>query len=174
MRSNEWRLRIGAAAPGPGVLASPTKLAYRWARGLAGWQPGPVGNIEGNDAVPCDPCDGETEGEAEWQRTDKPESIKVPLADQAAVERQAKEWSDLLKVDEPYQLPSYPESPQQVCTLLQQALRTAASSFPLGTGLGTDNISPRAILRLSSEAPAGLAMLLAAFEALGHWARSHD
>ena len=50
----------------------------------------------------------------------------------------------------------------------------AASSFPIGTGLGADNISPRAILRLSSEALAALVTLLVAFEALGHWAHALD
>ena len=66
--------------------------------------------------------------------------------------------------------PAFPESPQQLQPLLPHALRMAASSFPIGTGLGADNICPRAFLRLSDAALASFCMLLATFEALGHWA----
>ena len=53
--------------------------------------------------------------------------------------------------------------------LTVEAIRAAAASFPAGTGLGVDNISPRALLRLSDEALAALASLLMAIERHGEW-----
>ena len=50
-----------------------------------------------------------------------------------------------------------------------EAIRAAAASFPPGTGLGADNISPRALLRLSDESIAALAGLLTKVEKLGYW-----
>ena len=54
------------------------------------------------------------------------------------------------------------------------AIRAAASTFPLGTGLGGDNIAPRAFLRLSDTACAALALLLAPFESAGNWSTALD
>ena len=53
--------------------------------------------------------------------------------------------------------------------LLPSAIRAASSSFPAGTGLGHDNISPRALARLSDSALIDLSALFAAFESLGGW-----
>ena len=54
--------------------------------------------------------------------------------------------------------------------LLPWAILRACESFPLNTGLGGDNISPRAFLRLSAEAIEALAVLFMMFESLGTWA----
>ncbi len=48
-------------------------------------------------------------------------------------------------------------------------LRRAAKSFPIGTGLGGDNISPRAIDRRSDKAITMLARLYRLAEWLGTW-----
>ena len=56
--------------------------------------------------------------------------------------------------------------------LVVQSLRMAAASFPPETGLGGDNVSPRAYRRLSDEALAALALLLKACEQLGRWPRT--
>ena len=53
--------------------------------------------------------------------------------------------------------------------LVVQMLVLAALTFPAGTGLGADNIAPRAFARLSSEALTALATILMAAEALGDW-----
>jgi len=50
------------------------------------------------------------------------------------------------------------------------AIRDAAKTFPAGTGLGHDHISPRAFLRLSDAALEALARLFMAFEKRGAWA----
>ena len=53
--------------------------------------------------------------------------------------------------------------------LTPEAIRAAAASFPAGTGLGVDNISPRTFSRLSDDAIAALARLLMAIERQGEW-----
>ena len=42
-------------------------------------------------------------------------------------------------------------------------------TFPAGTGLFADDISPRALNRLSDEVLHGLCSLFAALECVGHW-----
>ena len=63
---------------------------------------------------------------------------------------------------------------QALQELLPNAVEMAASSFPIGTGLGADNISPRAVTRLSAGAMIALATLLMAFEGLGSWCDALD
>ena len=49
------------------------------------------------------------------------------------------------------------------------AVRVAAMTFPAGTGLGGDNVAPRALARLSDSALLALVRILMAAEALGAW-----
>ena len=58
--------------------------------------------------------------------------------------------------------------------LLPEAIRAAAASFPVGTGLGVDHIPPRALLRLSDESIAALAEILMAMEKRGEWCKVLD
>ena len=51
-------------------------------------------------------------------------------------------------------------------------MRAAALSFPAGTGLGGDSVSPRALARLSDEALIALTRILAAAEAMGAWGKA--
>ena len=53
-------------------------------------------------------------------------------------------------------------------------MRKAARSFPADTGLGADNVAPRAIARLSDQAILALIALLEAFEASGSWCDALD
>ena len=53
---------------------------------------------------------------------------------------------------------------EELPELTIEALKAAAKSFPAGTGLGVDNISPRAFLRLSDEALTALTKLLMVIE----------
>ena len=67
-----------------------------------------------------------------------------------------------------------PIDAQPLALLTPWALRMACSSFPTGTGLGADNVAPRALLRLSHAAFLALATLLMASEELGDWAAVLD
>ena len=50
-----------------------------------------------------------------------------------------------------------------------EELRSSAASFPVGTGVSTDNLAPRAFLRLSDAMLTGLCAILMACELLGAW-----
>ena len=53
-RMKAWRTAIGASASAPGSK-TPTRLAYRWLKGLAGWAASPKGADTANDEVPAEP-----------------------------------------------------------------------------------------------------------------------
>ena len=48
MRSLKWKTAIGTAS----ATKMPTRLAYRWVKGLTGWQQSPIGEMAANDEVP--------------------------------------------------------------------------------------------------------------------------
>ena len=58
--------------------------------------------------------------------------------------------------------------------MMLHALKSAAASFPLRTGVGADNIAPRALLRLSDDALTALAALMMKMERVGHWSKELD
>ena len=172
-RLRGWRIRLGAVT-GSTPKAGPTKAAYRWVRGLAGWQHSPIGAAELNDAVPDVGEDGCVDPEPGVLEV--PSGVKAPLADQMVVESHADELAHLWQEGEDYVLPPWPEEQQhqRLEQLLPWAIRTAASTFPIGTGLGADNIAPRAFTRLSEAALQALAFLYTQFELIGHWAKVLD
>ena len=70
---------------------------------------------------------------------------------------------------QPYNAPSLNLEPHMFEDLMPLALIESAATFPIDTGLGADNIAPRASLRLSHRAIVALASMLTAFERLGSW-----
>ena len=58
--------------------------------------------------------------------------------------------------------------------LASSVIPLAATTFPADTGLGADNMAPRAFTRLSDEAIAALALLFIAFEKFGDWPQLLD
>ena len=179
-KMQEWRNAIGATASGPAARA-PTRLAYRWLKGLTGWEKSPLGTEAANDAIPEEPNeyddlpelpkeagpDGEYSGASSVQ-TFRGSSRLTPMCDQAVVEAEADKWGTLWnegKRQPKLEWGTIDELPP----LTVDAIRAAARSFPAGTGLGVDNISPRALLRLSDEAIAALAELLMTIERSGEW-----
>eukprot|EP00973_Karenia_brevis_P027793 3830329-Karenia_brevis.AAC.1 len=95
--------------------------------------------------------------------------MSTPLCDQAAVEKEANTWARLWKEHSQYlatfDLAGRTPPPQ----LVVEQVRKAALSFPAGTGVGGDNIAPRAISRLSDALLIWLCVILTASEALGTW-----
>ena len=93
----------------------------------------------------------------------------VPLNDQASVEVEAQKWGSLWGVGGKYTAcldgPFGPPPAQ----LLVVHLMIAIMSFPVHTGLGCDNVSPRAFARLPEEALLAFARLLMAIELVGSW-----
>ena len=55
-RMSEWREAIGATNNNS-RRTSPTRLAYRWLKGITGWTKSPLGPESANEAVPDEPDD---------------------------------------------------------------------------------------------------------------------
>lgn len=172
-RAADWRRCLGA--DGCSHKAKPTKLAYRWLKGLQGWQHSTVAQANWNDNVQTEhnPCD-EATIEDDPDRCDPHSEYptfhigSVPLSDQAVVDKEAEDWAGLWQEGQSYNNLHFgsleaapPTSPEQI--------RKAALSFPIHTGLGADNVAPRAIARLSDEALIALTLLFQAFEKCGQW-----
>ena len=172
-RLKEWKQRLGAIPSEQGGFKRPTKAAYRWLRGPTGWQPSQIGSISQNDDVPMAgddffDCDNEEEAlipVGGQVSTD----AKIPLSDQAMVNLEAEKWASLWLESEDYVQPEFGVPPDALAELMPNAISLAANSFPMGTGLGADNISPRAISRLSAAAILALATIFMAFETNGSW-----
>ena len=81
---------------------------------------------------------------------------EVPLSDQATVDQEAEKWAELWDEKADYSELDFGQPPP-LDDLLLHALKAAAASFPLQTGVGADNIAPRALLRLSDDALRALA-----------------
>ena len=94
----------------------------------------------------------------------------MPLAEQATVEQECNAWAELWKTDGVYEGADISDIEAEPLELLSAwSIRKAAMTFPAGTGLGADNIAPRAVNRLSDRAIEALAVLYAALERLGSW-----
>ena len=169
-KASHWRQAVGASAASASD-ATPTRLAYRWIKGIRGWQKSPVGPSQLDDQVPDEDDDGaapeQLDGQAVVPSTDQSEDLEVPMSDQAAVDSEAEMWAALWQEAAQYQQPIFGAGLAPMQTMLPEAIVVAAESFP--TGLGADNIAPRAFARLSSQALVALAALFMAFEAQGKW-----
>ena len=177
------RLRDWCAWLGCGAGSTPPRLTrsgYRWVKGTCGWTRSPVGDAVRNDdasvAAPhlvgddddppkpfddADLCAGLDDGE----------KLHVPMCDQAAVDLEGEEWATQWNVGAEYQpLPFGDENGQQPSPdLAADMMREAAASFPATTGVGSDNVGPRACSRLSDAALGALAAILMACERTGCW-----
>ena len=98
----------------------------------------------------------------------KGDQRQEPLWDQAAVDKEAEEWAALWQENCDYDIP-WPQDIPSLPPLTAQKIRDAAKSFPPDTGVGVDNIAPRALTRLSDEALQSLADILNALERHGTW-----
>ena len=182
-KQRAWRAWLGAEGNATG---RPSRAAYRWIRGSGGWSRSPVGSSALQDSVPDAP-DGDGDGDGftlddlpaeagsvdPCSDMDSEAVVATPLAEQAAVDLEAKGWAHQWATGDRYTQPVFDTASLTVLPLLAVfAMRAAALTFPAGTGLGGDNVSPRALARLSDEALMALAMILAAAEALGAWGQA--
>ena len=181
VRAKAWRDRLTRKISARGRC--PSKAAFSWVRGPVSWVPNPTGLESDNDSGPAEhdwdiefstlPENASAlERSRIWSITDH--ASVAPLSDQATVEREAQSWAELWEEHNEYRsLASHIDAPP-LPALLPSMLLRAAQSFPAGTGIGADNISPRAICRLSGEAIRCLCKLLVAMELLGAWASPLD
>ena len=84
-----------------------------------------------------------------------------------------REWAEWWRCDDPYAT-EWPSSVPPLPRLTRAQVRAAISTFPAGTGVGADNISPRALARLSDEAIDALIELYSKLEEAGTWSDELD
>ena len=68
--------------------------------------------------------------------------------------------------------PVFDNTPTPIGPLLEDGIRLAVNSFPANSGLGGDNIAPKAIARLSRPAIRALIAFFLFFEASGEWCQA--
>jgi hypothetical protein len=95
--------------------------------------------------------------------------LTAPLCDQGSVDKQGSEWGTLWEEHATYVNPLFNLQLEMFNDLAHDLIPLAASTFPGDTGLGEDNMAPRALGRLSQEAIQALAHLFLAFEKFGDW-----
>ena len=150
-----------------------SRLAFRWVKGVAGWSRSTVGCTHEEDALPAAepgsaplPDDGTAKGEAEPDG----HPVPVPRSDQAEIEATAAAWAKLWESNKDYTPPCFDGVElDELDPITVDDIERAAASFPLHTGLGVDNFSPRAVLRLPHELIQGLADILNEAEQAGCW-----
>ena len=141
---------------------------HRMSRTSLGWVSAPVAVPAEVSLSEADVLDGidETQLVAALSETGHP----LPLGAQQAAEQQAQAWAaewgvglDLPAVQWPEDLG--PPPPPLMLVPLKRALAT----FPAATGLGWDDLHPRALLRLPDSLLMALLRILTACERLGRW-----
>ena len=153
----------------------PSRLAFRYVRGISGWARSPIGPETNDDSTPdADGFDDyASEALVELAASSLESATLAPLSEQGALDKEAVGWATNWAVDAPYQQPYFPPhllGETQPMTLW--AFDRAVSSFPTGTGVGADNFAPRAVLRLPEEARRMLICIMLAAEALGTWSEA--
>jgi hypothetical protein len=155
----------------------PTRAAYRYVRGTDGWTTSPIGDNSFNIRAACEDNAGIADTEHDSDIVDDlctfvPDDtgiLTAPLGDQANVDKQGKEWAELWLTKQKYINPLFDLQLNMFKGLAADLIPIAAMTFPGDTGLCADNMSLRAVTRLSSEAIAALAQLFLAFERFGDW-----
>ena len=156
----------------------PTKRAFLYVRGSTGWVKSPKG-----DPMYEEGCVAEEDLTGEqyevddlvcrtgrvWQPRDHSLVADVPLCDQAAVELEADAWGTQWNECGTYQARVDVTHSMPPAALQVSMVRKAAMSFPAHTGLGADNIAPRAVARLSDRLIEWLIVIFHAAERLGSW-----
>ena len=178
-RTEGWREWLGATDTERKGLCAPSKGAYRWVKGLASWTPSKVGKQSLNDAIPDD-NDAEVHDDIEGYRElhdleehdpeqEHTHEALTPLCDQASLELETEDWALLWDEGAEYKNVISDAEATKLVDLTIGDIRMAAMSFPIDTGLGPDNIAPRALARLSDQALTSLINILHLAEKEGRW-----
>ena len=166
VRKENWQKVVGCSASS-GVGKLPTRFAFQWIKGPAGWAKSPMGSIQ-DEQVQHSIVDDLPDGSSLEIHAQSGHNNVVPLNDQATVEEEANLWAKRWDEGKEYEV-SFPNDLPVPSELVAQELSWAASTFPAHTGVGQDNASPRAYNRLTFRALSALARLLLLFEAMENW-----
>ncbi len=144
---------------------------HRMSRTAMGWTPAPVSTPDHVNFSDADVSDELDEADLDVVR---PQNVTAaPLSVQQIADKEAGVWAaewgvglELPQVVWPDDLGPLPPPLQLV------SLRRALASFPCATGLGWDDLHPRALLRLPDVLLAALLRILSACECQGEWPRA--
>ena len=142
-RKQAWSAAIGAGSEPNST--GPTRLAYRWVRGLTGWTKCSVGPAALNDEVIEQQTTQFEDVPNAHQHQSHCHRPIMPLAEQAEVNKAANDWGNTWGEHKEYRA-----APSLVSTgtvdrlppLSPDNLAAAGRSFPRCTALGSDNILP--------------------------------
>ena len=108
--------------------------------------------------------------EEHGQQSDLARGSEQPLHCQGAVEAEADKWAKEWMVDCPEPIPIWPAAIGEPLPVLSVDVALhACVDFPMGTGLGWDQLHPRALQRISRNAFGALMRLFMLAELLGRW-----
>jgi len=111
MKASEWRHALSVPVAGRQASSRPSKLAFAWVRGLAGWTRSPVGTQQQEDVVPCDDLEQHDQhdllidapyNDRMWAKNS--DDTPMVLSNQADVEREADGWATLWDESAEYEL----------------------------------------------------------------------
>jgi hypothetical protein len=179
-RQRDWRQALARSeprAPDAAPGATPSKLAFKWVKGINGWGPSPKGKVADEQGLPDEevddlPFDDDMVPTASNSMASIP-SQSQPLSDQGAVEKVANGWAGWWAEDTDYALsPGALADVPDLPALRDHAMIEAAKSFPIDTGVGMENWAPRAHTRLPAAAITMLGAILMAAERLGVWTKA--
>ena len=139
---------------------------HRMSRVAGGWVPSAIDQA----ALAEHEADGSTADAAEGMELRTIDRTEMPLHSQQEVEREATAWAIVWQADAQPPTPLWPamlgESLPELCVT---AAMHACAAFPSGTGLGWDNLHPRALRRISVAAITALLRIFVLAEMLGRW-----
>ena len=153
-RFAKWKEAL-ARGPNSALGRTPTRKAYRWVKGLTGWQPSSIGKEHENDEVPDIDEDREPQGAQRhgganlakpWMAWDGDKCKCGPLNDQAQVNKEGREWASIWDTQADYNVSFPADTLKDLPPISVQALRNAAMAFPVGTGVGRTTL-PRGLLQ---------------------------
>ena len=161
----QW-LDEGAVHACKGNKKLPGRAAFQYIRTTHGWASAAKGNSTLNN---WQKETSDEEDPHDWESAQPQTTEPTLLHHQAEVELAANEWAKLWQEGQPCFAPPSGPIPSSSPPLTAQDIRTAADTFPHGTGLGADNMSPRAISALPDNLLQEMAEILNECERTGLW-----
>ena len=107
---------------------------------------------EASDEAADEAEEGDTYDELSTFVPDDLGVLTAPLNDQGNVDKQAAEWGELWQSSAVYTAPVFDMQLEMFIDMADEIIPQVALTFPGDTGLGQDNIAPRAFTRLAADA----------------------
>ena len=108
--------------------------------------------------------------QAELKTIVKSSSVAAPMGSQAEADEQRMAWGQQWATGTQVPQPQWPEvAARSIPDLTVNMFRDACRSFPSGTGLGWDNLHPRALIRVSHRLLLQLVLCMLEAERTGQW-----